>query len=99
MAKPIRNTPILYGKDAKQFLAEIENLPSSEEQHAALRKIGQHHRADGIHAPAGVIFQPFHQIPLRQIGRRARITHTVQLSNLLFRNIAADPKHFVHAHF
>jgi len=23
MAKPIRNTPILYGKDAKQFLAEI----------------------------------------------------------------------------
>ena len=31
MAKPIRNTPILYGKDAKQFLAEIKNLPSSEE--------------------------------------------------------------------
>ena len=32
MAKPIRNTPILYGKDAKQFLAEIKNLPSSEER-------------------------------------------------------------------
>lgn len=30
MAKPIRNTPILYGKDAKQFLHEIENLPSIE---------------------------------------------------------------------
>lgn len=30
MAKPIRNTPILYGKDAKHFLAEIENLPSNE---------------------------------------------------------------------
>ena len=26
MAKPIRNTPILYGKDAKQFLAEIEKM-------------------------------------------------------------------------
>ena len=32
MAKPIRNTPILYGKDAKQFLSEIENLPSLEER-------------------------------------------------------------------
>jgi len=32
MAKPIRNTPILYGKDAKQFLAEIKNLPTLEER-------------------------------------------------------------------
>lgn len=32
MAKPIRNTPILYGKDACQFLAEIENLPTQEER-------------------------------------------------------------------
>ena len=32
MAKPIRNTPILYGKDAKQFLTEIENLPTPEER-------------------------------------------------------------------
>ena len=32
MAKPIRNTPILYGKDARQFLAEIENLPSQEDR-------------------------------------------------------------------
>jgi len=32
MAKPIRNTPILYGKDAKQFLAEINILPSIEER-------------------------------------------------------------------
>ena len=31
MAKPIRNTPILYGKEAKQFLSEIENLPSAED--------------------------------------------------------------------
>ena len=26
MAKPIRNTPILYGKDAKLFLSEIEKM-------------------------------------------------------------------------
>ena len=32
MAKPIRNSPILYGKDAKRFLAEIEKLPSVEER-------------------------------------------------------------------
>lgn len=32
MAKPIRNTPILYGKDAKHFLAEIEKLPTLEER-------------------------------------------------------------------
>lgn len=32
MAKPIRNTPILYGKDAEQFLQEIENLPSIDDR-------------------------------------------------------------------
>jgi len=32
MAKLIRNTPILYGKYAKQFLLEIDNLPSMEER-------------------------------------------------------------------
>ena len=32
MAKPIRNTPILYGKDARLFLAEIEQRPSIEER-------------------------------------------------------------------
>ena len=32
MARPIRNTPILVGKAARIFLAEIENLPSSEER-------------------------------------------------------------------
>lgn len=32
MAKLIRNTPILYGKDARQFLLEIDNLPSMEER-------------------------------------------------------------------
>ena len=30
MAKPIRNTPILYGKDAKQFLAEIEKMKNKQ---------------------------------------------------------------------
>ena len=32
MAKPIRNTPILYGEDALRFRKEIENLPSPEER-------------------------------------------------------------------
>lgn len=32
MARPIRNTPTLYGKDAERFLAEIAVLPSREER-------------------------------------------------------------------
>ena len=32
MARPIRNTPILFGKDASMFLAEIEKQPSLEER-------------------------------------------------------------------
>lgn len=32
MARPIRNTPILFGKDARMFLAEIENQPSLEDR-------------------------------------------------------------------
>ena len=32
MAKPIRNTPILYGEDARRFREEIANLPSPEER-------------------------------------------------------------------
>lgn len=32
MAKPIRNTPVLFGEDAKQFLAEISMLPSADER-------------------------------------------------------------------
>ena len=32
MAKPIRNTPILFGEDAKMFLAQIEKRPSTEER-------------------------------------------------------------------
>lgn len=32
MARPIKNTPVLYGKDAKRFLTEISNLPSVEER-------------------------------------------------------------------
>ena len=30
MARPIRNTPILMGKDTERFLYEINNLPSKE---------------------------------------------------------------------
>lgn len=32
MARPIRNTPVLYGKDAERFLADISQLPSIEER-------------------------------------------------------------------
>ena len=32
MAKPIRNTPILFGEDARRFREEIANLPSPEER-------------------------------------------------------------------
>lgn len=32
MARPIKNTPALYGKDAERFLAEISVLPSVEER-------------------------------------------------------------------
>ena len=32
MAKPIRNTPILYGEDARRFREEISNLPPVEER-------------------------------------------------------------------
>lgn len=32
MARPIRNTPILYGKDAEHFLADISQHPPIEER-------------------------------------------------------------------
>lgn len=32
MAKPIRNTPILWGDDAKHFLSQIAKRPSVEER-------------------------------------------------------------------
>ena len=32
MARPIRNTPILMGRDADRFLHEISVLPSAEER-------------------------------------------------------------------
>ena len=33
MARPIKETPILYGDDAKRFLANIENVkPASYEE-------------------------------------------------------------------
>lgn len=39
MAKPIRNTPILYGKDAEQFFTEIENLPSVSQRQKERQRI------------------------------------------------------------
>lgn len=39
MARPIRNTPALYGKDAKRFLAEISMLPSLEERKRERQRI------------------------------------------------------------
>lgn len=32
MARPIRNTPILMGKDADEFLRKLSVLPSEEER-------------------------------------------------------------------
>ena len=39
MAKPIRNTPILYGEDARRFREEIANLPSPEERRKERERI------------------------------------------------------------
>ncbi|MCM1035856.1 MAG: hypothetical protein NC406_00840 [Bacteroides sp.] len=39
MAKPIRNTPSLYGKDAERFLAEIAVLPSPEDRRKERQRI------------------------------------------------------------
>lgn len=39
MAKPIRNTPILYGDDAAKFREEISKLPSPEERRRERRRI------------------------------------------------------------
>lgn len=39
MAKPIRNTPTLYGKDAERFLIDIAVLPSSEERRKERQRI------------------------------------------------------------
>ena len=35
MAKTIRNTPILYGEDARRFSEEIASLPPAEERRKA----------------------------------------------------------------
>ena len=38
MAKPIKETPILFGKDAERFLKEIENVkPASEAEKARVK--------------------------------------------------------------
>ena len=39
MARPIRNTPILMGKDAERFLYEISHLPSEEKRRAERARI------------------------------------------------------------
>lgn len=41
MARPIRNTPILYGKDAERFLADISQLPPIEERRRERARIEQ----------------------------------------------------------
>lgn len=41
MARPIRNTPTLHGKDAERFLAEISVLPSEEERKQERQRIIQ----------------------------------------------------------
>lgn len=39
MARPIRNTPALYGKDAARFIADISVLPSVEERRRERQRI------------------------------------------------------------
>lgn len=41
MARPIRNTLALYGKDAERFLAEISVLPSEKERMQERQRIKQ----------------------------------------------------------
>lgn len=41
MARPIRNTPALYGKDAERFLAEISVLPSEQERRNERQRIAR----------------------------------------------------------
>lgn len=41
MARPIRNTPILYGKDAERFLADISQLPPVEERRRERARINK----------------------------------------------------------
>lgn len=39
MARPIKETPILFGEDARRFLKEMENVkPASEEEKQRIRK-------------------------------------------------------------
>ncbi|MCM1519217.1 MAG: hypothetical protein NC098_00320 [Lachnoclostridium sp.] len=41
MAKPIRNTPILSGRDAEIFNAEISQLPSAAERKSERARIAK----------------------------------------------------------
>jgi hypothetical protein len=42
MARPIRETPILYGKDAKRFLERMKN-PPKETQEEKKRRLEDYH--------------------------------------------------------
>jgi hypothetical protein len=45
MARPIKETPVVYGKDAIRILKEMENpKPLSEERMAEIRKAGELYR-------------------------------------------------------
>lgn len=41
MARPIRNTPALYGKDAERFLTDTANLPSADDRMRERTRIKQ----------------------------------------------------------
>ncbi len=41
MAKPIRNTPILTGSDARWFNQQVNNLPSAEERAKARQEVDE----------------------------------------------------------
>lgn len=41
MAKPIRNTPILSGRDAVIFNSEISQLPSADERRSERERIAK----------------------------------------------------------
>lgn len=43
MARPIKETPVVYGKDAIRILKEIENpVPLSKERRDEIRSVGEY---------------------------------------------------------
>ena len=41
MSRPIRNTPVLSGRDAQLFFSEMNNLPSSKERQVERARISE----------------------------------------------------------